>query len=301
MEEDQQRKGRKKEKKRKSCRRLRPEKDGRRKIRRQQVMDTAGQAEAQKEKAEMRSCIPLLTEPLFLAAAFYLLFSLNFIHTYLPNTIIRGISVSGLTAEEAKEKIAAQMGSYELVLEERGGRKEIIRGMDITLRPVYDGDLERIMDKQNPLLWGARYVKGEEYESAGFGVRYDEAKLEMVVRKLRCMDPEKAVPPADACLVYTDNEGLQIKKEEQGNYPVPGRLLQEARRAVDGLEAGYHLRSWTSTKSRKYWRMILCCWLKGRHMDHTRRYQSFISLGTVRKSWTAILSADGCSRIKAGG
>lgn len=196
-----------------------------------------GRRRRRRKKAEMRSCIPLLTEPLFLAAAFYLLFSLNFIHTYLPNTIIRGISVSGLTAEEAKEKIAAQMGSYELVLEERGGRKEIIRGMDITLRPVYDGTLEKIMGKQNPLLWGARYVKGEEYESAGFGVRYDEAILEMVVRKLRCMDPEEAVPPADACLVYTDNEGLQIKKEEQGNYPVPGRLLQEARRAVDGLEA----------------------------------------------------------------
>ena len=70
---------------------------------------------------------------------------------------------------------------------------------------VYDGTLEKIMDKQNPLLWGARYVKGEEYESAGFGVRYDEAILEMVVRKLRCMDPEEAVPPADACLclLYT--------------------------------------------------------------------------------------------------
>ena len=78
--------------------------------------------------AEMRSCIPLLTEPLFLSQPlFNLLFSLNFIHTYLPNTIIRGISVSGLTAEEAKEKIAAQMGSYELVLEERGGRKEILQ------------------------------------------------------------------------------------------------------------------------------------------------------------------------------
>ena len=51
MEEDQQRKGRKKGKKRKSCRRLRPEKDGRRKIRRQQAMDTAGPAEAQKEKS----------------------------------------------------------------------------------------------------------------------------------------------------------------------------------------------------------------------------------------------------------
>ena len=51
MEEDQQRKGRKKEKRRKSCRRLRPEKDGRRKIRRQQAMDTAGPAEAQKEKS----------------------------------------------------------------------------------------------------------------------------------------------------------------------------------------------------------------------------------------------------------
>lgn len=189
------------------------------------------------KKAEIRSCIPLLAEPLFLTAVFYLLFSLNFIHAYLPNTIIRGISVAGMTAEEAKEKIAAQMGSYELVLEERGGRKEIIRGMDITLQPVYDGALEKILVKQNPLLWGVRYVKGEEYASVGFCVKYDEAKLETAVRKLRCLDPEYATPPADACLVYTDNAGLQIKKEEQGNYPLPDRLLQEVRRAVGGLEA----------------------------------------------------------------
>ena len=53
------------------------------------------------------------------------------------------------------------MGSYELVLEERGREKRDNQGMDITLRPVYDGDLERIMDKQNPHCCGwARYVKG---------------------------------------------------------------------------------------------------------------------------------------------
>ena len=43
--------------------------------------------------------VPSDTPP-YTPSTFYLLFSLNFIHTYLPNTIIRGISVSGLTAEE---------------------------------------------------------------------------------------------------------------------------------------------------------------------------------------------------------
>ena len=76
----------------------------------------------------------------------------------------------------------------------------------------------------------------------------------------------RQVPPLDARLeVYTrTNEGLQIKKRKPGELPpVPGRLLQEARRAVDGLESpDNHLRRsrWTSTKSRKYWRMILRCW-----------------------------------------
>ncbi|MFR9234614.1 MAG: hypothetical protein ACLVLH_17130 [Eisenbergiella massiliensis] len=90
-------------------------------------MDTAGPAEAQKEKSRNAFLHTASDGAIVFSRRFLLLFSLNFIHTYLPNTIIRGISVSGLTAEEAKEKIAAQMGSYELVLEERGGRKEILQ------------------------------------------------------------------------------------------------------------------------------------------------------------------------------
>lgn len=86
------------------------------------------------------------------AVVVYLLFSLKYNKVFLPNTVIGGISVSGMDLEEVKSKITEGISGYELVVEERDGKEERILGRDIGLAPVFDGCLETILEYQNPLL-----------------------------------------------------------------------------------------------------------------------------------------------------
>ena len=105
------------------------------------------------------------------AAAVYLSIGLNYRDKFLPNTMVGGISVSGLTITEATSRITEDVRQYQLVLEERGGREERISGQEMDLHPVFDGTMERILQEQNPLLWGLRLINGTAFPS-GYQVEY---------------------------------------------------------------------------------------------------------------------------------
>lgn len=165
----------------------------------------------------------------------YLLAGFRYKKSFLPNTRIGGLFVSGMTIEEVKAEIDARVSHYELVLEQRGGIEERIAGKDIGLYPVYGSRLEEILAGQNTLLWGLRYWKGEVYQQ-GQMVVWDQGKLEAAVGGLSCLAAEQITQPADAHLIYTDGVGLQIAPEEPGNQPVPERLSEEIAKAVSGLQ-----------------------------------------------------------------
>lgn len=181
-------------------------------------------------------CIRRMIQVLVIAAVVvYLLFSLKYNKVFLPNTVIGGISVSGMDLEEVKSKITEGISGYELVVEERDGKEERILGRDIGLAPVFDGCLETILEYQNPLLWGIRCIKGEEY-GQDYMVSFDKGKFEQEVLSLACLKPEQTREPEDAHLAYVSGEGLQIIPEKYGNCPDPQLLLEETEKAVAGLQ-----------------------------------------------------------------
>lgn len=171
---------------------------------------------------------------IILLAAGYLAVSLKYRTVFLPNTTIGSIAAAGMTADEVKERIRQGIGGYQLILEERGGREEMILGRDIDLQPVYDGSLEQILQEQNSLLWGIRLLKSQTYEQNCM-VQYNEEKLDALISSLECLKPENITEPADAYLSYEEETGLTIVPEEQGNAPIPERLSQEIKKVVYSL------------------------------------------------------------------
>lgn len=169
------------------------------------------------------------------AAIVYCMISLKYRNTFLPNTKIGGITVSGLTIEEVQSEIREGIERYELVLEERDGSEERINGETIGLHPVFDGTLENILRKQNSLLWGLRAIRGAEYPSS-YMVEYNKGNMDLAVAALDCLDPEQVVEPADAYVTFVSGIGLQIIKEEPGKAPVRERLSEEIGKAVSSLE-----------------------------------------------------------------
>lgn len=169
------------------------------------------------------------------AAIVYGMISLKYRNTFLPNTKIGGITVSGLTIEEVQSEIRKGIERYELILEERDGAEERINGETIGLHPVFDGTLENILRKQNSLLWGLLAIRGAEYPSS-YMVEYDKENMDLAVAALDCLNPEQVVEPADAYVAFVSGIGLQIIKEEPGKAPVRKRLSEEIGKAVSSLE-----------------------------------------------------------------
>ena len=60
---------------------------------------------------------------------------------FLEHATINGTDVSDLTAEEAKERLAASVENYTLTVKTREGKTETIRGEDIRYRLVADQEM----------------------------------------------------------------------------------------------------------------------------------------------------------------
>lgn len=205
-----------------------------------------------RKRSRKRKRFPVLIKILIEAAGaaaviLYFYIAAGYKDTYLPNTVIRGVDVSGLDAEQAKSAIDSDIEQYTLTIYTRGGGEEAIHGYEIGLRAEDDGTLEAIMDGQNPLTWGWHCVKGNVYEvgiadKAGTVydksgvVSFDGEMLSLAVESLACMNPEQAVSPVDARLAYVEGTGYRIVPEAEGTELIEEKLYGEIARAVGNLE-----------------------------------------------------------------
>lgn len=165
----------------------------------------------------------------------HLLFGLKYNKVSLPNTVIGGIFVSGMDLEGVKLKITGGISGYELVVEKRDGKEEHIPDRDIGLASVFDGCPETILEYQNPLLWGIRCIKEEEY-GQNYMVSFDRGESEQEVLSLACLKSEQTKEPGGVHLAYVSGEGLQIIPGKYGNCLDPQLFLEETEKTVANLQ-----------------------------------------------------------------
>ncbi|MBN7577163.1 MULTISPECIES: L,D-transpeptidase family protein [Clostridium] len=146
--------------------------------------------------------------------AIYLGMSLYSINHFHFGTVIDGVNVGGQTVEGAEEKLAAQMQSYALELDERGDVKEQIKASDIGLK--YNSDkIKELKNNQSSFAWPSTFFKKNNSEASQI-IMYDEEQLNQTLNKLSCVSNKKITQPQNASLNYKDGE-YEIVDEVLGN------------------------------------------------------------------------------------
>lgn len=157
--------------------------------------------------------------------------------TFFPSTKINGIDASDKTVDEMEELIAAQVDDYELTLVKRGGDAEKIKGKDIGLSTVFDGELEQYLSEQEPMEWMLHLTERKNHEINAMVV-YDEDKLTEKLDSLGMFDEEQVQQPQDAYLSeYVPGQGYEIVPEQQGNALNKEKVAEFVKTALQNLDS----------------------------------------------------------------
>ena len=98
--------------------------------------------------------------PVLLFLILYIVFAVYFRSHFLWRTEINGLSVSGMTPDEAKDKIKEASESYLLTIYDRDGNKYHIRAADIDYTYVPGSEEETLLQEQNSLAWPRALFSG---------------------------------------------------------------------------------------------------------------------------------------------
>ena len=158
-----------------------------------------------------------------------------FHNRFLPSTMLNGINVSGKSAEQVETMLKEEIDGYVLKLEERNGRKEEIRGEDISLKPEFGDSISSLVDNQNAFSWPVSFFMPRNLSETTM-VEFEEEKLEEAAAKLECMQKENQENPKDAyCSEYSAN-GYEIISEEQGSKIKKKALMTALKEGIAGLK-----------------------------------------------------------------
>lgn len=161
----------------------------------------------------------------YAAAAIY--FSMHF----YEGTVIYGTDCSQMTLSQAKSQVAEKLGTYDLTLELREGKEDVISAEEIELKFEDDGDLDRLLRNQRAYLWPVMmFLAAGETESVSFTYNREEAKETLL--QMDCFDVTNVVAPQNAYLGETP-QGYEVVPEVMGTTLDQEKTVQCVLSALD--------------------------------------------------------------------
>lgn len=154
--------------------------------------------------------------------------------TFVPGTTVNGLGISGLTVEQAAERIQGFYNSqYQLTVVERGGAKEVIKGTEIGFSVALpDGTLAAILAQQNE----AGRISGPDVDNrhrVEMQNTYQDEALNGRMGNLSCVSSSDIVTTADAYIsAYTEGQPFTVIPEVVGNNVYPDKVAAAIRAAV---------------------------------------------------------------------
>ena len=174
-------------------------------------------------------------------AAIYIGFSVFFMNHFFFRTTINGMPVAGCTADKVEKNAEESVKGYALDIAERDGKSETISGDDFGLKAESDGNMEKLLKKQNGFAWIVKLFKPDHLTSETL-VSYDEDKLKSVADDLDCMDEKNQKEPVDARISeYDAKNGFTIEEEQEGTAVDQDKTFAAIKDAVDGLSGSVDL------------------------------------------------------------
>lgn len=172
-------------------------------------------------------------------AAFFLIRANHYKTHFFPGTVMSGVDVSELTAEEATDKVARFVSDYLLTIYARDDAKYYIEGPSIGYAYVPNGEIERILEAQDEYDWMNQSKRVDTHE-IDLSTTYDPALLERVLADLDFMKKENMVAPEDAKIAWVD-DGYQIVPEVMGTKLKYKKVLKLVTQAVENGETQLEL------------------------------------------------------------
>ena len=187
------------------------------------------QKKGKKKKNDLKIVIGVVGGSTIFVFLFYVAISIYFSSHFFKNTIINGHDISGKMLSDVEKYFQSQIEKYELVINERNGRTEIIKGKDISLTYKENETLDDILKKQNIYLWPISLFT-ERKEDIKMDCLYDQMKLEQKINSLDAITAEQ-IPPQSAYpefdgnqfIVHMETDGTAVnfeRKDYDGSYAV---------------------------------------------------------------------------------
>ena len=190
---------------------------------------------AKNKKSVKKGLIIGISSVVVLMAAAYAGVGYYFHDHFYPGTVINETNFSLGTADTAEEKIKEDAEDYLLAIHDREDRVTYISGKDIDYHYESDGSIQKVMDKQNSMLWPL-YISKDLSHTVNVKLTYDESKLVKLVEGMDCFKGENIEKPEDAYLKYTDN-GYEIVPEKKGNQPLEEQIMLDVKAVIEERQA----------------------------------------------------------------
>jgi len=142
---------------------------------------------------------------------------------FMPGVFINGTSVSGMTAEEVKDKLREEGSKYSLTVHFRGGDVAVDED-DIHYVQDYSRDVDRIRNEQNPYTWF--FGMEESQETAKFEMSYDKSLFYKILVEKGYLDENKMVSPENPSIEYIDEKYVVVEKD-CGNVLDPEEVMEK--------------------------------------------------------------------------
>ena len=148
-------------------------------------------------------------------AVIYVGFGIFFQSHFCFGTTIDGIKAGGKSVEKMEQLITEEIDSYVLNLVEREEGQESIAGDSIHIAPVFNGEVEELLNGQNGFAWVVTLFKHENLELAKV-VTFDEDALDSELQALNCMQAGAQREPVDATVSAYTADGYSLVPADYG-------------------------------------------------------------------------------------
>ncbi len=191
-----------------------------------------------KKKRKMHGGL-VLTCIMTAVAVIYVGFAIYFEGHFCFGTTIDGIAVGGSSVEKVEDAIRTEMKNYNLTVTAREDKNGTIAGTDIDMEPVFQGEIEKLLEEQNGFAWLVLMLQKQEFELEKV-VSYDEQKLDAAIRDLPCMKDQRA--PVDAAYSdYTKENGYALVPADYGTTVDTAKVKKAVSDAVLVLDENVDL------------------------------------------------------------
>ena len=148
-------------------------------------------------------------------AVVYVGFGIFFQSHFCFGTTIDGIKAGGKSVEKMEQLITEEIDSYVLNLVEREEGQESIAGDAIQIAPVFNGEVEELLNGQNGFAWVVTLFTHENLELAKV-VTFDENALDSELQALNCMQAGAQREPVDATVSAYTADGYSLVPADYG-------------------------------------------------------------------------------------